>query len=199
MLTSTYIEGSSPLHRLRPGPKLVAVIVLTTAVVAVPSLGMLAAAAFLLVLASLVSGLGLGYLGRALWGLRWIVLFLLPFQVWTAGAERAVVVVGGLVVAIVAAGIVTVTTRVADMMDTITAVLRPFERFGVDADRVGLAMALAIRSVPVIGVTLQECGDARRARGLERSPRAVLVPFVVRTVRYAERVGEALVARGLDD
>ncbi|GMA40589.1 energy-coupling factor transporter transmembrane component T family protein [Mobilicoccus caccae] len=199
MLTSTYRAGDSFLHRARPAWKLAGLLVVTSLLVLRPDLPMLAVATSLVVLVSLAAGLGWRTLWAQAWPLRWIVLVLVPFQIWSAGWERALVVVGGLVVAVVAAGVVTTTTRVADMMDTITAGLRPFERFGVDADRVGLAMALTIRSIPVIHRTLRECGEARRARGLERSPRALLVPFVVRTVRHAERVGEALVARGLDD
>jgi biotin transport system permease protein len=51
----------------------------------------------------------------------------------------------------------------------------------------------------VLVETLAEARDARRARGLERSARALLVPVVVRTMRQADRLGEALVARGVDD
>nr|WP_284287061.1 energy-coupling factor transporter transmembrane component T [Angustibacter aerolatus] len=58
---------------------------------------------------------------------------------------------------------------------------------------------LTVRAVPVVAGLLDDVRDARRARGLERSPRALLVPLVVRTVRYADRLGEALVARGVDD
>jgi len=199
VLTSVYRPGSSFLHRARPGVKLVGLLVLTTVVVAVPSLRVLGVVAAVVVVLTLAAGLGVRTVGALVWPMRWIVLVLTPLQVWTVGWERAVLVVGGLVVAVAAAGLVTVTTRVADMMDTIVAVVRPLERVGVDAERVGLVMALTIRSIPVVARTLTECGQARRARGLERSPRALLVPFVVRTVRHAERVGDALVARGVDD
>ena len=78
----------------------------------------------------------------------------------------------------------------------ITRLLQPARRIGVDPDRVALLLALTIRAVPVIAATLQEARDARRARGLERSTRALVTPVVVRTIRHADRVGEALAARG---
>lgn len=199
MLNATYRHGTSVVHRARPGVKLVALFVVTGAVVVVPTLSMLGGVAVVVTVCALVAGLGPRGLLGLVWPMRWIVLLLTPVQVWTAGPERAVVVVGGLVVAVAAAGVVTATTRVEDMMETITTVLRSFRVVGVDADRVALGMALLIRSIPVLQRTLAECGDARRARGLERSPRAVLVPVVVRTVHHADRVGEALLARGVDD
>jgi biotin transport system permease protein len=77
--------------------------------------------------------------------------------------------------------------------------LRPLRRVGVQPERVSLLLALTIRAVPVLVGTLSDVRDARRARGLERSPRALLVPVVLRTMRHADRLGEALVARGVDD
>ena len=131
--------------------------------------------------------------------LRWLLLVLVPFQVWTAGWEAALVVVGTLVVAVAAACLVTLTTRVSDLLDTLVRLLAPLRLAGFDPERAGLALALAVRSVPVIGAAAREVADARRARGLERSVRALAVPLVVRTVRHAERTGEALAARGFDD
>ena len=198
-MTSVYEEGDSFLHRARPGVKLAGMLVLTGLLFCRPTLPALAVAAGVVLVVTLAAGLGVRTVVALVWPMRWVVLLLTPVQVWTVGVERAVLVVGGLVVAVAAAGLVTVTTRVSDMMDTIVGLLRPLGRVGVDAERVGLAMALTIRSIPVVARTLTECGQARRARGLERSPRAVLVPFVVRTVRHAERTGDALVARGVDD
>ncbi len=199
MLSSTYQSGDSFLHRASAATKLVGLLAVTTVLVLIASPWTVLAGATVVVVLGVAAGLRVRGLVGLVWPLRWIILLLTPVQVWTAGWRSALIVVGGLVVAMSAAGLVTLTTRVADMMDTVTAGLRPLGRFGVDADRVGLVMGLAIRAVPVVARTLTECGQARRARGLERSPRALLVPFVVRTVRHAERVGEALVARGIDD
>lgn len=41
--------------------------------------------------------------------------------------------------------------------------------------------------------------DAQRARGLAASPRAFAVPLLVRSLRRADAIGEALAARGVDD
>ena len=74
-----------------------------------------------------------------------------------------------------------------------------FRSLGVDAERVALVLALAVRAVPVVTGLAAEVRDAQRARGLGASPRAYAVPLVVRSLRHADALGEALVARGLDD
>ena len=67
------------------------------------------------------------------------------------------------------------------------------------ADRVALAISIALRAVPATAEVATETRDAARARGLERNPRAILTPFVVRVVRDARLRGEALHARGVGD
>ena len=60
-------------------------------------------------------------------------------------------------------------------------------------------VALGIRCVPVVIGLAEEVRDAQRARGLGASPRAFAVPLLVRSLRHADALGEALTARGADD
>jgi biotin transport system permease protein len=199
MLNSTYRPGTSLLHRSPAGVKLLALLVSSTVLVAFQS-PVTVLAGFVLVAGLYgIAGFGLRTLVRQVWPLRWFVLFLVPFQWWAAGWPRAVGVVGTLVVAVVGAALITLTTRVTDLLDVIARILEPARRIGVDPDRVALLLALTIRAVPVMAATLQEARDARRARGLERSTRALVTPVVVRAIRHADRVGDALAARGIDD
>jgi len=199
MLTSTYQPGSSLLHRSPAGVKLFGLLLFSTLLVAFQSPVTVLAGFVLVACLYAVGGFGVRTLARQVWPLRWFVLFLVPFQWWTGGWQFAVAVVGTLVVAVVGAALITLTTRVTDLLDVIARLLQPARRIGVDPDRVALLLALTIRSVPVIAATLQEARDARRARGLERSTRALVTPVVLRTIRHADRVGDALAARGVDD
>jgi biotin transport system permease protein len=198
-VTGLFVPGTSPLHRCPAGTKLALLAAVTTAVVAVRTPAAVAVAAAVVLGCYGLARFGPATAAAQVWPLRWVVLALVPFQWWTGGGRAAVVVVGTLVVCVAAAALVTVTTRVGEMLDTLERVLRPLRRVGVRPDRVALVLALAIRAVPVLVDTYAQARDARRARGLERSPRALLVPLVVRTVRHADRLGEALVARGVDD
>ena len=199
MLTSTYQTGTSPLHRSGAGAKLAGLLVFSTVLVVWRSPATVLVFFVLVVGLYRVAGFGVRTLVSQVWPLRWIVVFLLPFQWWTAGWQLSLVVVGTLVVAVVGAALISLTTRVTDLLDVIARVLEPARSIGVDPERVALLLALTIRAVPVIAGALHEARDARRARGLERSTRALVTPIVVRTIRHADRVGEALAARGVDD
>lgn len=198
-MTGLYVPGSGWLHRAPAGAKLLGLAVATTLLAVVRSPAAVGAGAVALVVVVATSRLRPGTALAPVWSLRWLVVVLVPFQLWAAGPRTAVVVVGTLVVAVAAASLVTTTTRVADMLDVLVSLLRPLRRAGVDPERMGLLLALALRSVPVLAATADEVRQARRARGLERSLRALLVPLVVRSVRHADRMGEALAARGVDD
>ena len=198
-MTGLFRPGTSLLHRAPAGAKLALLAVLTTVLVVSRSPLAVAVAAAVCLLGYAVAGWSPRVALQQVWPLRWLLLVLVPFQLWTAGWRAAVVVVGTLVVAVAAACLLTLTTRVGDLLDTLVRLLSPLRLLGVDPERAGLTLALAVRSVPVIGAAAREVADARRARGLERSVRALAVPLVVRTVRHAERTGDALAARGFDD
>lgn len=194
-----YRPGTSLLHRTPAGPLLVMLLVGTTALVLARSPQAVIVAAVIAGAGYVVAGVPASVAIAQLWPLRWFAVVLVPLQWFTGGWRQVVVVVGTMVVTVAAAALVTLTTRVSDMLDACVRLLRPLRRIGVDAERVALVLALTVRAVPVLADTFAQARDARRARGLERSPRALLVPLVLRTLRHADRLGEALAARGVDD
>ena len=195
---NTYLPGRSWLHRVPAAAKLAGLLVLlaVTFTLSSPTAVALAAVATVALYAS--AGLARAVPAQVR-PLRWLVLGLFVLQTLTAGWVTAVVVTGRLVVAVVLAGLVTLTTRIVDLLDVLERVLHPMRHVGVDSERVALVLALAIRAVPVVAGLAEEIRDAQRARGLPASPRAFAVPFVVRSLRHADALGEAIAARGLDD
>ncbi|HEY9375504.1 MAG TPA: energy-coupling factor transporter transmembrane protein EcfT [Jiangellaceae bacterium] len=194
---NTYLAGTSWLHRTPASAKLVGLLVLLATTLMLSSPVAIALAGIATAALYATAGLA-GAITAQLRPMRWLVLGLFGLQVLTAGWVPAVVVTGRLVVAVVLAGLVTLTTRVVDLLDVLERVLRPMRRIGVDSERVALMLALAIRAVPVVAGLAGEVRDAQRARGIA-SPRAFAVPFVVRSLRHADGLGEALAARGLDN
>ena len=194
-----YRAGTSALHRASAERKLLALLAATTALVAVRNPPAVALAALLAVGALALARIPARVAWDQLRPLRWFVLVLVPLQWWSGGWRSVVVVTGTVVVSVLGAAVVTLTTRVSAMLEVFERAARPLRRLGVDPQRVALVLALTIRAVPVLTSTYEQVRDARRARGLERSPRALLVPLLIATIRHADRLGEALLARGVDD
>ncbi|WP_020573213.1 energy-coupling factor transporter transmembrane component T family protein [Actinopolymorpha alba] len=194
-----YQPGGSFLHRAPAGAKLAGLAVAAVVMLrisAVPAVGIAAAVTMVVTAAA---GIPWRVVLRQVRPVLWFAGPLLAFQWVTAGWERGTIVVGQLILLVTLAALVTLTTRVSAMLDSFESVLRPFARIGVSPTRVALVLALTVRCVPMVAQTYAETREAQRARGLERSPTALVVPLVIRLLKKADAVGEALTARGLDD
>jgi biotin transport system permease protein len=194
-----YVPGSSPVHRLPAWLKLAAMLLAGVGAVLLERPGEVLAALVAVLGLYLLAGLPLGLAGRQLRPLLWIGVATAAFHVAVDGWRRAAVVVGVLAVLVLLAALVTLTTRTTDLVDAVVAACRPLRVLRVDPERVGLLIALAIRCVPVVVGLAEQVRDAQLARGLGASPRAFAVPLLVRSLRHADALGEALMARGLDD
>jgi biotin transport system permease protein len=128
----------------------------------------------------------------------WLLVIAVPLQAVFAGWTMAALMAGRLLVAVALAALFTLTTTVTAVLGAFELLLRPFRRW-VDADRVGLLVALMIRCIPLVAGIVAEVLEARRARGTQGSLRALAVPVVVRSLYAADAIGEALAARGMDD
>ncbi|KGM08762.1 energy-coupling factor transporter transmembrane component T family protein [Cellulomonas bogoriensis] len=199
MLTGTYVDRDTPLHRAPAGLKLVVLLVLSVGLLTVrdPITGGVAVV--------VVTGLyALGRVGpRTAWAqvrpLRWFVPVVFTVQWLVLGLDAAVGLSTRIVVLVALAGLVTLTTRTSALMAAVERALTPLRLVGVDPARIALVLSLTVRSIPVLAALAGRVREAQRARGCERDVRAFAVPLVVGALRQADALGEALQARGLDD
>ncbi|MBA2552133.1 MAG: energy-coupling factor transporter transmembrane protein EcfT [Geodermatophilaceae bacterium] len=194
-----YHAGTSVLHRLPAGGKLAALALGVTGLLLLDGLLSLAAAALVIAVLYAVARVPPRLALAQVRPLLWFVVFLLVVQLLLTDWQRAGVAVLTLVLGVALAGLVTLTTRVSAMLDVAETLLAPLRRLGVRPDRVGLVLALTIRGVPVIAGFAGTVREAHRARGSSGRPWELLVPVIVRVLRHADALGEALAARGADD
>jgi biotin transport system permease protein len=194
-----YLPGDSWLHRLAARWKLLGLLTAGVASVFVDHTWQVAVVLVAVLAGYGSAGISLRTAGRQLRPLLWIAGFIGLFHVLVNGVERAIVVVGVIAYLVLLAALVTLTTRTSAMVDTLVAACGPLRRLRVDPERIGLLLALSVRSIPVVVGLAEEVRDAQRARGLSASPRAFAVPLIVRSLRHADALGDALVARGVDD
>ncbi|GAA1949603.1 hypothetical protein GCM10009717_14790 [Agromyces allii] len=197
-MIGVFHPGRSIVHRAPALVKLGLLAVFVTVAALVSSLAWLAAASVGVVLLFALARVPARVALRQIVPILWVLAFAVPVQVLFGGWEAAAVMAVRLLVAVALAALYTLTTPVSETLDAMQALLRPLRRW-VDADRVGLALALTIRCVPLLADLVREVMEARRARGAEGSLLALAVPVIVRALRTAEHLGEALTARGFDD
>jgi biotin transport system permease protein len=104
---------------------------------------------------------------------------------------------------VLAAAVVTATTRVTAMVAVIERICRPLQWVGVRPARIGLVIAMALRFIPLISERADRIREAQAARGGSvrglRGLTTTTVPLLVQVLQLAHTVSEALDARGADD
>ena len=160
-----YHPGTSLLHRTPAGLKVLVFAAVTLAIAltaggvwTLPAAGCLTAGLYLL------AGLGIRPLLRQLSAARWIVLVMLVTQVIFLPVLAALTNTGRVLIVIVLAALITLTTRIPALLDATEQALAPLKRFGVNPAAIGLLLALTITVIPVIGGFANDIREAQRAR-----------------------------------
>jgi biotin transport system permease protein len=197
-MISGYLARKTWLHAVPAGAKLASLAALSLALLPVTDLRVLAGG--LATVLALYASLGREALFR-LGSLRPLLPMLLVIGVlqgavgnWQAGAEAAL----RLVLMVLAADLLTLSTTMQALMDALAPVLRPLSFVGLNAKKLTVAVALVVRFVPVLLASWQARAEAWRARTGRRVSVRLVAPFVAETLRLADQVGEALDARGFD-
>ncbi|MGY1839232.1 MULTISPECIES: CbiQ family ECF transporter T component [unclassified Modestobacter] len=204
MTLALYVPRASPVHRAPAGAKLLLLAALAVLLFTLPTLTTTAVA----LVAVLAVGVGparlpvrvLARQGRAV--LVWLVALLVVHALLTDLVTGATVVLR-LLTLVLAAAVVTSTTRVTAMVAVIERLCGPLRWVGVRPARVGLALAMALRFIPLVAERADRVREAQAARGgTTRGPRALVrlvVPVLVQVLQMAHTTAEALDARGADD
>ncbi len=196
MLTLTS-PVETPWHRVAAGWKLAALCLFTVGLFALRGPGALGLA---------LAGVGALYLPGG-WpflraGLRmlrplWPFLVILAlWHSWIGAPEAGATVALRLIAAVAAANLVTMTTRLSDMIVVVERLAAPLARLGLSPRMLALAIALVIRFVPELSERAAQLREAWRARSPRRVGWRVVVPVTLAALDDAEHVADALRARG---
>lgn len=198
MIAGLYIEGRSALHRASAGAKILAMIALGTGVFLIPDwpvVGFVMATVFLLYPAS-------GFGPRIIWAqikpILWLLAIFFAVQLWLNDWQAGLLVVTRIAAIVMFASLVTLTTKTSDLLSSLERAMGPLRPLGVNPEKVSLAISMVLRFIPVIATVASEIRDAQRARGLDRSILAMIVPLIIRTLKMADDVADAIEARSFD-
>jgi biotin transport system permease protein len=195
-----YVPGPSPLHRTPAGWKLAALAGLSVLLFVVPRLPVAASAMVVVVLLG-VAGARMTprQLLAQLRPVTWWLAGLLVFHLLVTDLATGVLAVLRLAALVLAAAVVTATSRVGELVVVIEWLCAPLRLVGVRPGRIGLAIAMTLRFIPLIAERAARIREAQAARGATRPMFLMLVPLLVQVLQLAHTTAEALDARGADD
>lgn len=217
-----YYPGESPIHRLDPRTKLCGALALMAALIWVKALPlfffMLAVVAVLV----RVSGVPLHLPLNNLKTFRLILIitfaahacftpgeaviiagYTVPGPTWEGMFQGAVFSLRLVVIMLIAA-LLMLTTAPLDVSDGIERLLKPLERFGLPAHELAMMMVIALRFIPTLVEEADRLQKAQAARGADftgnpirrvRKMTALLVPLMLSAFRRAEELAVAMESR----
>lgn len=217
-----YLPGSSPIHRLDPRLKIIALIVYIITIFFIRTFTGFGAAFLFTAFLLLISRLPLRYILRGLRPVLFLVVFtiLLHFfltkggEVWfrlgpltieSAGVRLGIFMSLRLLFLVVTTSLLTLTTSPIALTDGIEYLLKPFKRVGLPAHEIAMMMTIALRFIPTLMEESQKIMKAQMARGADfesgglikraRSMAPLLVPLFISAFRRADDLAVAMEAR----
>ena len=204
MTLALYVPRASLVHRTPAGWKLLGLAALSVLVFAVPTLPVVTGAlAAVLVVGLVVARLPSAVLVRQARTVLWWLIAIFALHTLLTDVLTGTLTALRLLTLVLAAAVVTATTRVTEMVAVVERVCRPLQWVGVRPARIGLVIAMALRFIPLISERAQRIREAQAARGGSvrglRGLTTMVVPLLVQVLQLAHTVSEALDARGADD
>ncbi|MEM8540797.1 MAG: energy-coupling factor transporter transmembrane component T, partial [Pseudomonadota bacterium] len=127
-----------------------------------------------------------------------LLLFMIfILQVYLNSLETAAFGVLRFVVMILAASLLTLTTKTSDLISSVETGLGRFISPKA-SEAISLAFSLCFRFIPMVRQIFEEVREAQRARGHSGNWRALITPTIVRTLKSADEVSQAIAARSID-
>jgi energy-coupling factor transport system permease protein len=222
MTIGQYFPGDSALHKLDPRAKLIFTFIMIAAVFSAKTAWGYAALIVFTVFIAAISRINIKIIMRALMPIRLILImtfalnvFFSPggeilvrwrfFAITSGGLRTAVFFTLRLLLLVISAQMMTLTTSPIALTDGIEQLLRPLGRIGFPAHELAMMMSIALRFIPLLMEEADKIRKAQMARGadfetgnLVRRAKAMiplLVPLFVSAFRRADELALAMEAR----
>jgi len=218
-----YVYVDSPVHRLDPRVKLIAVIALSLIIFQVNAVGLLVVSVMALAI-SLLARLATGSVLKTLQPVLPFFFFLFlvyifltpgrplppfpigPVQISYEGLNFGIIQVWKFLLLVVAASILTMTTMQSEITMGLERLLRPIRIIGISSHDIAMLVSLALRFMPTLLDEMNSVSQAQLARGANFNPRRLrgkiraiiylAVPLAVNVFRRCDELVEAMEARG---
>ena len=216
-----YYPGNSFIHRLDPRVKILATVFYIVALFVVADFIGFAVAFIELAVIIAVSRVPLRFILRGLKPVFLILAFTFLINMFMVkgeplvtlgfltitreGLRTAVFMAVRLILLIIGASLLTLTTKPISLTDGMEALLSPFKRFGLPAHELAMMMTIALRFIPTLLEETDKIMKAQQARGADfesgnliRRAKVlipILVPLFISAFRIAQDLAMAMEAR----
>jgi len=223
MIIGKFVPSNSFIHKLDARSKLTFVFLFVFLVFIVDTLTGYIILSLIVLLGIIVSRISIGYYLKGLIPITWIVLFTtvihltmtkggtVLFQwnwlvIYSQGVEQAVFIALRLILLVIVASMLTLTTQPIDITVGLEQIFKPLKLIKVPVDELALMMAISLRFIPTLMDETDKIITAQKARGANfeagtirqrlLSVIAIIIPLFISTFKRADELAMAMEARG---
>jgi energy-coupling factor transport system permease protein len=216
-----YYPGDSILHQTDPRVKLSLVLLYTIILFLIKNFLSFLLISLLLGWLILLANLPLRLVLRSIRPLTFILIFTFlihlfatsgpvvnigPLAVSIEGIRNGTFVIVRLILLIVGASLLTLTSTPTELTDALESIFRPLSRLGLPTHELAMMMTIALRFIPVLISEADRIVRAQKARGADfetgslvrriKNLIPVLIPLFVSVFKKADELAIAMEARG---
>ncbi|MCR8656469.1 energy-coupling factor transporter transmembrane component T family protein [Paenibacillus endoradicis] len=221
VLIGQYRETNSIFHRLDPRTKILSILLLMVSFLLLDSLASYTIATIFVISILLLSKIPLHVFGKGLKPIFIILMFTFFYHaaftpgnvIWSwsfihltvEGLLNGVRYVWRILLLVLLASILTLTTKPLTLADGLVKLLSPLTKFNVPVEQFALMIVIAIRFIPTIFQELQRIILAQKARGYDVTALPIhkrifayipmLIPLLFTIIQRAEQLTYAIDAR----
>ncbi len=219
-----YIPSHSPVHRLDPRTKIIAVLIISLSIFLLKNLWSYFLLAIFLLAVILIAHLSIKFVLRGLVPLLWIIIFTFllhllltpgtimtsfgPLKISEQGLSLGTFIVLRLIFLILIASLLTLTTSPEKLTRGLEFLLSPLKVVGISSHKIAMMMTLSLRFVPLLFEEMDKLIKAQKSRGSDFSHKnpikriqaiiPILVPLLVNLFRRADEFAQAMESRAYD-
>ncbi|MDH5173854.1 MAG: energy-coupling factor transporter transmembrane protein EcfT [Elusimicrobiota bacterium] len=219
-----YIPDHSPVHRLDPRTKIIAVLVISLSIFLLKNLWSYFLLANFLLAVIIIAHLSIKFVLRGLLPLLWIIVFTFflhllftpgtliasfgPLKITEQGLSLGTFIALRLIFLILIASLLTLTTSPQKLTKGLEFLLSPLKIVRISSHKIAMMMTLSLRFVPLLFQEMDKLIKAQKSRGSDFSHKnpikriraiiPILLPLLVSLFRRADEFAQAMESRAYD-
>ena len=219
-----YIPSNSPIHRLDPRTKIIAILIISLSIFLLKNLWSYSLLAIFLLTVILIARLSIKFVLRGLVPLLWIIMFTFllhllftpgnliasfgPLKITEQGLSLGTFIALRLIFLMLIASLLTLTTSPQKLTGGLEFLLSPLKVVRISSHKIAMMMTLSLRFVPLLFQEIDRLIKAQKSRGSDFSHKnpikriraiiPIIVPLLVNLFRRADEFALAMESRAYD-
>ena len=201
-----YYPISSLIHKMNPIAKLLCLLFFIIMIFFTNDIRFNVLLASLLLLILLSTKIPFSFYGKAIWGMKWLLLFILVINlILGTTLQTTCVTLLRIIYIVLYSTILTLTTPPSEITYALEKIFSPLKLIKVPVNRMALSLTLALRFIPTIVDTGNKILKSQASRGIDYyhsnlkgkflALKSLLIPVFILTLKKADALADSMEVR----